>query len=223
MPGDTRRATRLSGSEAGAADVDRGAAHRGNRHGRSERARQAVLEAADDLLVERGFAGVTIEGIAARAGVAKQTIYRWWPSKTDILMDAFVGDAAEDLAPPDGGDLGSDLRIHLSRLARFLTESDAGAVFRALAGQAQHDPEVAARFRADYLSQQRDRDRIPLLRAAERGQLPVGTDIDLAVDQLVGPIYYRVLVTGQPVPREFTDQLVHQYLCQVNCPPPPGS
>jgi AcrR family transcriptional regulator len=182
-----------------------------------------VLEAADDLLVERGFAGVTIEGIAARAGVAKQTIYRWWPSKADILMDALDGDAAEDLTPPDSGDLAGDLRIQLSRLARFLTESDAGAVFRALAGQAQHDPEVAARFRADYLSQQRDRDRIPLLRAAERGQLPAGTDIDLAVDQLVGPIYYRVIVTGQPVPREFTDHLVRQFLTQISQSPPHGS
>src|SRR5260370_13380454 len=100
---------------------DMGAPHRGNRHGRSELAREAVLEAVDDLLVERGFAGVTIEGIAARAGVAKQTIYRWWPSKVDILMDAFVDDMAQHLTPPDQGDLGSELRTHLSRLSHFLT------------------------------------------------------------------------------------------------------
>ena len=192
------------------------AVHRGNRHRRSEEARQAVLEAADDLLVERGFAGLTIEGIAARAGVAKQTIYRWWPSKAEILMDAFVDDAAECLTPPDSGDLGRDLRIHLSGLAGFLTQTDAGAVFRALAGQAQHDPDVAARLRADHLSQQRDRDRLPLLRAVARGQLPAQTDIDLAVEQLVGPIYYRVLVTGQPVPAEFTDQLVDRFLAQID-------
>jgi|SRR4051812_21486563 AcrR family transcriptional regulator len=186
--------------------------HHGNRHGRSERARQAVLEAVDDLLVERGFAGVTIEGIAARAGVAKQTIYRWWPSKVDILMDAFVDDMAQHLTPPDQGDLGSELRTHLSRLANFLTRTDPGAVFRALAGQAQHDPEMAARFRADCLSRQRTLDSLPLRRAVERGELPADTDLDLAVDQLVGPIYYRVLVTGRPVPRTFTDALVHQFL-----------
>src|ERR1700755_1174489 len=69
------------------------ALHRGNRHGRSEEARLGVLEAADDLLVEKGFAQLTIEGIAQRAGVAKQTIYRWWSSKTEILMDAFLTDA----------------------------------------------------------------------------------------------------------------------------------
>jgi AcrR family transcriptional regulator len=200
------------GTNPGAADR---AVHRGNRHRRSEQARQAVLEAADDLLVERGFAGLTIEGIAARAGVAKQTIYRWWPSKAEILMDAFVDDAAEYLSPPDSGDLGQDLRIHLSSLADFLTQTDAGAVFRALAGQAQHDADVAARLRADHLSKQRDRDRLPLLRAVDRGQLPAQTDIDLAVEQLVGPIYYRVLVTGQPVSAEFTDHLVDRFLAQV--------
>jgi AcrR family transcriptional regulator len=191
--------------------MDENVVHRGNRHGRSEQARQAVLEAADGLLVERGFAGVTIEGIAARAGVSKQTIYRWWPSKVDVLLDTFIDDMAEHLTPADHGDLATDLRSHLGRLADFLTRSDPGAVLRALAGQAQHDPQLATRLRDDYLSQQRARDRLPLQRAMQRGQLPHDTDVELAVDQLVGPIYYRVLVTGQPVPREFTDELVRQF------------
>ncbi len=208
MRGDTLGA---AGDEA----VARRAAHRGNRHGRSEQARQAVLEAADDLLVERGFAAVTIEGIAARAGVAKQTIYRWWPSKVDILMDTFIDDMAQHLTPHDHGDLGRDLRDHLGRLADFLARSDPGAVFRALAGQAQHDPDLAARLRTDYLSQQRERDRAPLLRAIERGQLSPDIDVDLALDQLLGPVYYRVLVTGQPVPRDFTDHLVDQFLVSM--------
>jgi AcrR family transcriptional regulator len=188
------------------------ARHHGNRHGRSEEARIAVMEAADDLLVERGFAGVTIEGIAARAQVAKQTIYRWWASKTDILFDALVADADEHFTPPDRGDLGSDLRDHLRQLAVFLTDTDAGAVWRALAGQAQHDPAVAARFHAEFTTPQRDRDRAPFIRAQRRGELPATADIDLAVDQLVGPVYYRVLITGQPLPPAFTDALVSQYL-----------
>ena len=69
-------------------------------HRRDENARIAVLHAADDLLVERGFGGVTVEGIAARAGVAKQTIYRWWPSKVDILLDTLIDDASRGLAIP---------------------------------------------------------------------------------------------------------------------------
>ncbi|MDX6280771.1 MAG: hypothetical protein QOH03_1842 [Kribbellaceae bacterium] len=186
--------------------------HHGNRHGRSEEARQAVLEAADDLLVEKGFAGLTVEGIATRAGVAKQTIYRWWPSKTEILLEAFVDDAAEYLTPPDTGDLATDLRRHLARIADFLTKTDAGAVFRALAGQAQHDPALAARIRAEHLTEQRVRDSQPLLQAIARGDLPADTDVDFAVEQLVSPIYYRVLITGEAVSRKYTNLLVTQYL-----------
>ncbi|UQU68196.1 TetR/AcrR family transcriptional regulator [Couchioplanes caeruleus] len=182
--------------------------HRGNRHGRSEHARQSVLLAADDLLVEKGFAGLTIEGIAARAGVAKQTIYRWWPSKTDVLMDAFIQDSAEDLEPQDTGSLAGDLREYLTRLAAYLTESDAGAVFRALTGQAQHDPALAARLREEHLTHQRARDRRPLERAVARGELPADADLDVLVDRLVGPIYYRVLVTGEPVGAALVEELI---------------
>src|SRR5262249_22649148 len=139
-----------SGSGAG------GKRHHGNRHGRSEQARQAVLQAADDLLVERGFAGVTMEGIAARAGVAKQTVYRWWNSKVEVLMDTFLADAEHELAIPDLGEVEGDLREYLRLLADFLTESDAGAVLRALIGQAQHDPAMAHTLRVDYLVKQRE-------------------------------------------------------------------
>jgi AcrR family transcriptional regulator len=201
-------------SKMGASRASRASrsAHRGNRYGRSEAARQAVLEAADDLLVEGGFAAVTIEGIAARARVGKQTIYRWWPTKTDVLMDAFLDDAFDYLTPQDSGNLSHDLRTHLSNLAKFLTEEDAGLVFRALAGQAQHDAKMAVRFRRDYLARYRELDRVPLLRAIERRELAADTDIDLALDRLVGPIYYRVLVTGEPVGSRFTNSLVTAFL-----------
>jgi AcrR family transcriptional regulator len=186
--------------------------HHGNRHGRSEPARIAVLEAADDLLVERGFAGVTVEAIAARAGVAKQTIYRWWDSKTGILFDALTQDAAEFFTAPDTGDLGADLRARLRELAAFLTGTDAGAVVRALAGQAQHDPAVAARFESEFIAGQRELDRLPFLRAAGRGDVIDSAGIELAIDQLAGPVYYRVLITGQPVTPDYTDALVESYL-----------
>lgn len=212
------------GDTAPAADADPAdRRHHGNRHGRSERARRAVLEAADDLLVEKGFAGVTIEGIAAAAGVAKQTVYRWWPSKTDILLDAFLEDAAEQLTPADHGEIARDLRAHLSRLAGFLADSDAGAVFKALIGQAQHDPAFAALLRTRYLDEQRRRDALPLERAIHRGQLPAQLDTAAEIDQLVAPIYYRVLVTGDPVDEAFTDRLVDDFLRRPGSQPVPAS
>jgi AcrR family transcriptional regulator len=169
-------------------------------------------EAADDLLVERGFAGVTIEGIAAKAGVAKQTIYRWWDSKTDILFDALTQDAAEFFSVSHTGDLGRDLRARLRELASFLSGTDAGAMVRALAGQALHDPAVADRFASEFVASQRALDRQPFLHAVARGELASDTDVELAIDQLAGPVYYRVLITGEPVTPAYTDALVDRFL-----------
>jgi AcrR family transcriptional regulator len=186
--------------------------HHGNRHGRSQAAREAVLRAADDLLVEKGFAGVTVEGIAKAAGVAKQTVYRWWNSKTEVLMDAFLEDAAADLEPPDTGSLESDLRGHLRDTVRFLTADDAGAVYRALVGQAQHDPVLAKAFRARYLHDQQVRDQKPFVRAIDRGELSPETDVARTAERLVGPIHYRVIVTGEPVDDAFIDKLIADVL-----------
>lgn len=188
--------------------------HHGNRHGRSEEARDAILNAADDLLADKGFAGVTMEGIAARAGVAKQTIYRWWKTKTAVLLDALLTDAAEDLPEPDA-DLGRDLRAYLTWLGRFLTVSDPGAVFRALLAHAQHDPAFATEFRTRYLDEQRRRDRLPLERAVERGDLPAGFDVAAETDRLVGPLYHRALVTGDPIDAAFVDGIVDAFVRRV--------
>ncbi|MGW8378067.1 TetR/AcrR family transcriptional regulator [Streptomyces sp. ODS28] len=203
---------RTGGGEAGGRTAPK---HHGNRHGRSEEARLAVLRAADDVLAEKGFAGVTIEGIAARAGVAKQTIYRWWGTKTEVLLEAFLLDVTEDLAPPQYDDVARDLRAHLRQLAGFLGQSDPGAVFRALLAHAEHDRTFAEEFRARFLEEQRDRDRLPLELAVHRGQLPADLDVSTETDQLVGPVYYRVLVTGEPVDEDFTDRLVDAFLQRV--------
>ncbi|WP_041598182.1 TetR/AcrR family transcriptional regulator [Granulicella tundricola] len=184
--------------------------HRGNRHGRSEGARTAILEAADNLLVERGFAGVTIEGIAAAAGVAKQTIYRWWTSKTDVLMDAFLEDMIQASVPSDSGDLKSDLKHHLVGLAKMLAESDTGAVFRALLAEAQHDSELATRLRTQFIEPQRLRDLFPFEQARKRGELYPEFDTDAALEQLLSPIYYRVLVSGQPVSQSYVESLIRR-------------
>ncbi|MEW9556100.1 TetR/AcrR family transcriptional regulator [Nonomuraea sp. NPDC050783] len=195
------------------ADTDR--RHHGNRHGRSEAARRAVLQAADDLLAEKGFAGVTMEGIAARAGVAKQTVYRWWSGKTAVLVDAFVEDLAQELTPPDHGRLALDLPAYLAQLAHVLSATDTGAVFKALIAQAQHDPAFGASFRARYLDEQRRRDRLPLERAVARGELPAGIDVAAETDRLVGPLYYRILVTDEPVGHDYTDRLARDFLDRV--------
>ena len=181
-------------------------------HRRNEQARLAVLHAADDLLAERGFAGVTIEGIAARAGVAKQTIYRWWPSKVDVLLDTLIDDTQENLAVPDTGSVTEDARRYLRQLARFITEDPAGRVLLALIGEAQHDAQMATVFHARYLDPRRRAERAMLERGRAAGQLPAGLDVDRTLDQLSGPVLYRAMVTGGPIGPAFTDQLVADVL-----------
>ncbi len=165
------------------------------------------MHAADDLLVERGFGGVTIEGIAARAGVAKQTIYRWWASKVEILLDTLIDDATCRLAIPDTGSTVEDVRRHLRNLARFLTGDPAGKVLLALLGEAQHDAAVARSFHERYLDPKRRQERALLQRGVASGELPPGLDVDAALDALCGPILYRAL-TGSRIPRAFIDRLV---------------
>jgi AcrR family transcriptional regulator len=180
-------------------------------HRRDENARLAVLHAADDLLVERGFGGVTVEGIAARAGVAKQTIYRWWSSKVDILLDTLIDDASSQLAVPDTGSAAESTRRYLRILARFLTKEPAGKVLLALIGEAQHDPATARTFHQRYLDPQRQNERAMLQRGITAGELSADLDVDAALDALCGPIFYRAL-TGAQIPRAFIDRLIADVL-----------
>jgi AcrR family transcriptional regulator len=178
---------------------------------RNEEARLAVLAAADELLVERGFGGVTVEGIAARAGVSKQTIYRWWPSKVDILLDTLVGEADRRLKIREDGPVVDAVRGYLRAFARFLAKEDAGKVLLALLGEAQHDAETATFFHERYLDPRRARERALLKRGVAAGELPAGLNVDAALDALIGPIVYRAL-TGAPVSRAFVDGVIDRVL-----------
>src|SRR6201994_804894 len=188
-------------------------------HRRNEQARLAVLHAADDLLAERGFAGLTIEGIAARAGVAKQTIYRWWPSKVDVLLDTLIEDSQENLAVPDTGSVTEDALRSLRQLARFLPGDPAGRVLLALIGEAQHDAEMATVFHGRYLDPQRQAERAMLERGRVAGQLPATLDVDRTLDRLSGPVFYRAMVAGGPIGPAFTDRLVEDVLGAAAAPP----
>ncbi len=172
------------------------------------------MEAVDDLLLERGFAALTIEAVAARAGVGKQTIYRWWSSKSDLLFDAFLDETEEELKPIDCGSLGEDLRAHLRQMVTFFGNAGNAAMFRALAGQAQHDEAIATRFRNEIIEQQRNRDRRPFENARLRGGLPAGLDVAEAIEELTAPLFYRLLVTADPYSANDSDRVVDTWLAR---------
>ena len=167
-------------------------APRGRR--RSESAHQAVLRAASELLRERGYAGLTIEAIAARAGVGKQTIYRWWPSKGAVVLDAFRNDLAADPPPADDGDAGPDPAAQVRRMAATLTDPTFGPYIAALTCEAQLDPVFAAAFRREIVDPSREGWRAIFARARAAGEIRADVDLDLAIDLLNGPLWYRLLL-----------------------------
>jgi AcrR family transcriptional regulator len=179
---------------------------------RNEQARLAVLHAADDLLAELGYDGVTIEGIAAKAGVAKQTIYRWWPSKVEVLLETLREDAERSLTVAPQKTVRQEIRLRLRRLVEFLATDPAGLVLLALIGQAQHDAQTAARLNAVFFDGQREQDRQRLRRGVDGGELPADLRIDEALDALYGPVYLRALVTHERMTRSYLDRLVESTL-----------
>ncbi|MFI9327044.1 TetR/AcrR family transcriptional regulator [Kitasatospora sp. NPDC052868] len=176
---------------------------------RSEAARLAVLNAADDLLVEHGFEGLTIEGIAAAAGVAKQTIYRWWKSKVDILFDNLALDAGPALAWPEDTPPGVDrLRAYVHLFARFLGEEPAGRVLLALLGHAQLDSRTAELLHSGFLDELHARD----VEQTGRCLSVSAAEAEAALDALLAPLYHRALVLRRPLDRVFVDALLDRQL-----------
>ncbi|WP_290057539.1 TetR/AcrR family transcriptional regulator [Amycolatopsis solani] len=181
-------------------------ARSGNR--RDEAARLAVLHAADDLLVEHGFAGLTIEAIAREAGVAKQTIYRWWPSKVEILLDTLIDDATKQLPVPEKPTAAS-IRAYLRAFAGFVTGDPAGKVLLALLAQAQHDPATAASLQERYLGPRRAEERDLITRAIDAGEISPRLGADALLDALFGPIVYSALTgSGHELADALADELL---------------
>ncbi|MFD2469614.1 TetR/AcrR family transcriptional regulator [Amycolatopsis silviterrae] len=184
-------------------------ARSGNR--RDEAARVAVLHAADDLLVEHGFGALTVEAIARRAGVAKQTIYRWWPSKVEILLDTLIEDTAKRLPVPTELPTASGIRAYLRDFADFLAADPAGKCLLTLLAEAQHDPGTAASFHERYLEPRRIAEIEMLTRATEAGEVSPVLGPEATMDALLGPIVYCAL-TGVAVPRDLVDTLAENIL-----------
>ncbi len=182
---------------------------------RSARAREAILRATRELLPETGFSRLTIEGIAARAGVGKQTIYRWWPTKGAVVFDALLEDAgatAEDRALPDTGDIGRDLRSVLRATVEELLDPDTDRLQRTITAEIQHDPVLAEELVARLLRPQMQATADRLRAAQDAGQLGADVDVDLAAELLFGPLLHRWLLRTAPLDARYADALVEHVL-----------
>ncbi len=172
---------------------------------RSEEAHQAILDATLALLAEVGFSALTVEGVAGRAGVGKATIYRRWPSKLPLVVEAFGG--LPSFEDADTGALETDLKAMLRSYLELFNETPLAAVLPALASERAHDPALAELF--DPVLLQR---RSPLVHALERavarGEIAPDLDLDLAADLIVGPIAVRLFFTGRKIHAKLVDPMV---------------
>ncbi|MBU2666024.1 TetR/AcrR family transcriptional regulator [Actinoplanes bogorensis] len=181
---------------------------------RNEQSRRAILDAALGLLAGTGYAKLTIEAIAARAGVGKQTIYRWWPGKGAVILDALAENATA-VTLPDTGDIEADLREVVRATVAEFADPRQSATTRALTAETLADDALGDQVRDRLLRPQLVAVRDRLDKAQRAGQIRDGADLDHAVELIFGPIFHRWLLRTGPLTRRYADGLVDHVLAAL--------
>ncbi|MEO8208910.1 MAG: TetR/AcrR family transcriptional regulator [Chloroflexota bacterium] len=177
---------------------------------RIDRTRRVVLDAAIAVIAERGFLGATIDAIAQRCGVARSTIYRHWPERNDLLLDA-VAVKVEPIETFAVGDLRADLVAIGTHLAELLGSEPMGSVAAALILESRRDPALE-RLRDKFVSHRRREIAQVMQRASDRGQIPPGADMASMANDLVGQVFFQALVLHVPMGRTWVEDHVDRWL-----------
>jgi len=173
---------------------------------RSEAARRAILSSTLRLLRHSGFHEVSIEAIAADANVGKATVYRWWPNKGALVVDAFSSSVRRELLFPDTGSVYSDMSLQMGHLVKIF-RSRRGQIVAALIGGGQTDPELIEAFRERFVRPRRLEAYATLRRGIARGELPKNADLDLILDSLYGATYMRFLIWKDGLSETFIQEV----------------
>jgi AcrR family transcriptional regulator len=181
---------------------------------RAERSKQAILDATRELLAEEGDVGsLTVEAVAARSGVAKTTIYRRWRDKWELALDAVMIDLLPRFANPvDVGDTRKELITFVDSVTKLWASPPYGPAMQGLTSQIATQPELARVYREQVVEPRREQLRPVIERGIARGDLRPGTDLRLVHELLVGPILYRLLLSGPPLDRKLTTSLADAVL-----------
>jgi AcrR family transcriptional regulator len=172
---------------------------------RSEHSRRAILAATIALIGERGYEQVSIEAIAKRAGCGKQTIYRWWPSKGAVVLEALDDSLSSVTDFPDTGDIVEDLRTQMQGVSHLLGSTAVGPVYRGLLAAAQSDAAVSRAHLEQVIEPATVACHARIIRAQERGEMRADADPQALIDLLYGAIYYRLLLHTRPLEPEQID------------------
>lgn len=176
---------------------------------RSERLHRAILKAALDLVLKVGFRAASIEAIAAKTGVGKTTIYRRWPNKAAVIMEAFIDQLGPASHFPDNQRAVERLRLQMHTTAKAF-RGKVGALVRALMAEAQFDPELAEAFRENWTLPRRKLVREVLQDAIKQGDVRPDLDIEAAIDAFYAPLYYRLQMGTGPISEAYVEKVFEQ-------------
>jgi len=185
---------------------------------RDEDVRLRLLAAAARLMEESASANVSVEAIAALAGAGKATIYRWWPTKAALLIEAFRIAVASELNYKSSGSLESDVSQWLLQFTNMLS-GPRGRIFSAFVAEGQSDPEIASAFREFWIKPRRAEAKEALHRHCATGELAEDIDLDLVVEILYAPLYYRLLTGWGPLTPDYVESLARLALKGIELKP----
>ena len=174
---------------------------------RDQDAEKRILDATRDLICERGATRVSINEIAAHAGVSKPTIYRWWPSKAAVVFDALEREIKANSPPPNTGTAYGDVRIQVQRVAKLMN-SPLRAILRELIVETFGDDEVAEQFRTLFFAERRRQGTATVQAGIDRGELRPDLDPEIVGDLLYSPLWLRMIIGHQPLTPKAVDKLL---------------
>jgi AcrR family transcriptional regulator len=178
----------------------------------AERRRGAILDATRELLAEGGVHGLTIEGVAARAGVAKTTIYRRWRSKEELALEVLIDMVQQFVATPEHDDTRAELVAFVGNAVRILGTTLMGRVMRGLVSDLAADPELMRAFQEKVVARRVAEVERLVERGIARGDLRPDLDRELLHELLFGPVYYRLMLSGAPLDDDVAERIVDAVL-----------
>lgn len=181
---------------------------RGRGRPRDGDVRKRILASAVCLLEKKSFAEITTDAIAEHSGAGKATIYRWWPDKAAVLIDAFRESVARELPFPHTGSLKEDLRRQLRQFSAIV-QGSRGRIFSGFIAAAQTDPDVLDAFRQMWITPRRAETKAALEVYRSKGDLPPDIDLDCVVEMLFGPLYYRMLFRWESITGKYLEKLLN--------------
>lgn len=182
---------------------------------RSEKSRQAIIQATISLMETMGYENLKIVDIARKAGVGKQTIYRWWHSKAELVIEAVLEETATHIGVPDTGSIGGDLRELLRNSCHRLCHTSSGTILAGLLMAGRKDALTLAVFRERFIESRRDVIRGLFKKHQNSQEIKAGINIELILDLIFGSMWYRLLVEHAPLDESFANELVDHILLLI--------